>query len=151
MTSPLRPHFRTLEKHEAEALLARARIGRLAYAARGHVDIEPLHFAYEGGWIYARTSAGTKLTMVTRNPWVALQADEVEGDFDWQSVVAKGTAYFLEDDPSPRGVALRDSVVALLRNVIPETFTPNDPTPERDVLFRIHVDELHGRAASTRG
>ena len=150
MSMPIRPHFRTLQEHEAEALLNRARIGRLAYVAHGHVDIEPIHFAYAQRWIYARTGAGTKLTTLTRNPWVALEVDEVDGDFDWRSAVAKGTAYFLDHDPSPRGVALRESVVAMLRRIIPETFTPSDPTPERDVMFRIHVDELHGRAASTR-
>jgi hypothetical protein len=39
--------------------------------------------------------------------------------------------------------------VAAVRRLAPEAFTPDDPIPERAVLFRIHVDELQGRAATT--
>lgn len=144
------PEFRTLAPEDAEALLRRARIGRLAYVAHDRVDIEPIHFVYEAGWIYARTAPGTKLSTLVHRPWVALQADEVRSDFDWESVVAKGTVYFIEDDDTPRGAALRDSVIALLQRVLPASFTDRDPTPDRDILLRIHVDEIHGRAAVSR-
>jgi hypothetical protein len=29
--------------------------------------------------------------------------------------------------------------------------TPDDPTPGRNVIFRIHIDEMHGRAAAPSG
>ena len=150
MTDSPHPEFSTLSPERAEALLRRARIGRLAYVTHDRVDVEPIHFVYDDGWIYARTAPGTKLSTLVRRPWVALQADEVRGDFDWESVVAKGTVYFVEDDDTPRGAELRDNVIALLRRVIPASFTPDDPTPDRDILLRIHVDEVHGRAAVSR-
>jgi nitroimidazol reductase NimA-like FMN-containing flavoprotein (pyridoxamine 5'-phosphate oxidase superfamily) len=74
---------------------------------------------YDDGWIYARTAPGTKLSTLVHRPWVALQADEVRSDFDWESVVAKGTVYFVEDDDTPRGAELRENVIALLRRVLP--------------------------------
>jgi len=40
--------------------------------------------------------------------------------------------------------------VKLLRQVVPETFRKGDPVPFRDVLLRVHIDEVIGRAA-TRG
>ena len=33
---------------------------------------------------------------------------------------------------------------------VPETLTPEDPLPERAILFRIHIDEIFGRAATSR-
>jgi hypothetical protein len=38
--------------------------------------------------------------------------------------------------------------VAIVRRLVPEAFTTDDPLPERAILFRIHVDEITGRAAS---
>jgi hypothetical protein len=32
---------------------------------------------------------------------------------------------------------------------VPDLFGPDDPAPHRTVLFRIHVDRMTGRAASS--
>ena len=37
---------------------------------------------------------------------------------------------------------------ALLRAILPETLTTEDPVPFRTVLFRIALDDVTGRAAS---
>src|SRR5438105_5401 len=86
--APLRaPIFGVLDRAGCEALLARQRVGRLAFAFHDRVDIEPIHYAYEDGWLYGRTSHGSKLATVLHNPWVAFEVDEVRSHFDWESVV----------------------------------------------------------------
>jgi nitroimidazol reductase NimA-like FMN-containing flavoprotein (pyridoxamine 5'-phosphate oxidase superfamily) len=42
------PRFRSLDRGEIDEILARNHVGRLAYAWKNHVDIEPLHYVYHG-------------------------------------------------------------------------------------------------------
>lgn len=142
------PIFRELTAKECHAVLARHQVGRIAFAHKDRVDIEPIHYVHDDGWLYGRTAPGTKLEVVTRNRWVAFEVDEVEALFEWRSVVAKGGFYFLRKDGSEEEAARYDHAVKVLRRLIPETLTSKDPLPDRVVLFRIHIDELTGRAAT---
>jgi hypothetical protein len=141
------PSFRDLTFDEIEEMLLTHRFGRLAFTFHDRVDIEPIHFVYEEGWVYARTGPGTKLTVLAHHPWVAFEIDDVRGSFDWRSVVVKGTVYFVE--PNGSADPTYERTVRVLRRVMPEIFTVDDPAPSRTVLLRIHIDEMHGRAASS--
>ena len=145
------PIFRKLDRAEIDALLARNQVGRVAYSLHDRVDIEPISYAYSEGWIYGRTSHGTKLAVISHHRWVAFEVDEVHGPFDWQSVVVKGAFYLISaDTPETHDPAFTRGV-ELLRAIVPETLTANDPTPFRHSIFRIHLDEVSGRSASTKG
>ncbi len=143
-----RPIFRELTPAECSALLARHNVGRLAVSHRDRLDIIPIHYVYDDGWLYGRTAAGNKLEVVEHNRWVAFEVDEVRALFDWESVVIKGGFYLLRKDGSEHERHLYDRGLALVRRLVPEAMTPHDPLPERAILFRIHVDEVSGRAAS---
>lgn len=142
------PVIRELSLDECEAMLRRHMHGRLAFAFRDRVDIEPIHFVYDDGWIIGRTGPGTKLTVLHHAPWVAFEVDDAESMFSWQSVVAKGTAYMLEPDGTAYDESARERAIDAIRRILPEAFTAQDPVPYRSLLFRIHVDELQGRACS---
>jgi uncharacterized protein len=124
-------------------------VGRLAYAWKNHVDIEPLHYVYDAGWIYGRTSAGTKLEAAGEK-WapVAFEVDEVEAIFSWRSVVIHGGFYVLPADGAEWEQAEWRRGVELVRQLIPETFTDNDPVAHRTTIFRIAVQEASGREAT---
>jgi nitroimidazol reductase NimA-like FMN-containing flavoprotein (pyridoxamine 5'-phosphate oxidase superfamily) len=141
--------FRDLDFVEIESMLKGNSYGRLAFSFRDRVDIEPIHYVYEDGWLVCRTAPGTKLTLLSHHPWVAFEIDEVRGLFEWRSVVVKGTVYFLQKGGDEALDAAWDSAVAALRRLVPSTLQAGDPTPGRNVLFRIHIDEMHGRAAGT--
>ena len=143
------PVFRDLEFGEIEALLRENIYGRLAFTFRDRVDIEPIHYVYQDGWLICRTGPGTKVTQLSHNPWVAFEIDDVRGPFDWRSVVVKGTVYFIAPDGTPMHDEQWKASVAALRRLVPTAFTADDPTPGRHVVFRIHIDEMHGRAAAT--
>jgi len=142
-----RPVFSALDRPAIDALLARHHVGRLAYSRRDRVDIEPIHFVYHDGWIYARTQPGTKLATIVHNPWVALEVDEVAAMFHWDSVVLRGRLELLDDGPHAAARARHAKALDALRQLIPEALTENDPTPERTILCAIYVDEVEGRRA----
>lgn len=148
MATP-RPVFRDLSTDECIAVLDRHHVGRMAISHRDRIELVPIHYVYDDGWLYGRTAVGTKIEMVSHNRWVAFQVDEVDGTFDWTSVVVKGGLYLLRKDGSAQEQAVYDKGVALVRRIIPEALTPDDPVPERALLFRIHADEITGRSATS--
>lgn len=144
------PSFRELSAKEATAVLRRNHVGRIAFAFHRRVDILPIHYVYSAGWVYGRTSLGPKLLTLKHSQWVAFEVDEIDGLFDWRSVVLHGGLYLLDEDGPPREAAARRRAIRLLREFVPDTLSAADPVPFRDILFRVHVDELTGRAAQVR-
>ena len=143
------PVFRQLAPHEAEALLERNHVGRMAFTFHDSVDIEPISYVYTHGWLYGRTSHGTKLAILTHHHWVAFEVDEVAGQFDWRSVVIKGEFEIVPADLSGPDALAYIKALELLRQLAPDTWTEHDRVPFRNVLFRIHIDEIIGREATS--
>lgn len=141
------PHFAILDRAICEAILKRNTVGRLVYSLHDRIDVEPMHYVYDGGWLYGRTSPGTKLATLRHRPWVAFEVDEVDGVLDWRSVVVHGTFYTLDPDGPVREATAFRRAIRLLRRLIPETGTAADPVPFRSIVFRIHADEISGRSA----
>ncbi len=142
-----RPHFSVLDRSAIDALLARHHVGRLAYARRDRVDIEPIHYVYADGWIYARTQPGTKLSTIIHNPWVAMEIDEIHDLFHWDSVVVRGRLELVDDGPHDAARERYTKAVEALRTLVPATLTDEDPTPARVIICAIYVDEVEGRRA----
>ncbi|HYD52059.1 MAG TPA: pyridoxamine 5'-phosphate oxidase family protein [Gemmatimonadaceae bacterium] len=144
------PRFRTLTTTECESLLRRAKVGRIAYAFRDRVDIEPIHFVYRDGWVVWRTAPGAKLETLEHNRWVAFEVDEVRGVFDWRSVVLHGSAYPLDEVADAVLPRARAEALALLRRIVPGTGTAADPVPWRSRVYHMQVERMSGRASTTR-
>jgi nitroimidazol reductase NimA-like FMN-containing flavoprotein (pyridoxamine 5'-phosphate oxidase superfamily) len=143
------PVIRKLTRQECEAVLSRNNIGRIAFSYRDKVDIEPLSYVFMNGWIYGRTSLGSKLRVLAHNRWVAFETDELRSMFDWQSVIVKGALYRL--DSKGAQTEAYETAVTLLRTLMPLALSQGDPTPDRTELFRIHADRVTGRAATPGG
>jgi len=140
------PTFFELSRDDAVKFLGQNHVGRLAFSFHDRVDIEPISYVYSGDWLYARTAPGTKLTIVQHHPWVAFEVDEIHSRVDWRSVVVHGTIYFM--DPSREADRKDyDAAVKILRSADADALTSADATPQRDLLFRIHVDEIVGKGA----
>ncbi|HLS48070.1 MAG TPA: pyridoxamine 5'-phosphate oxidase family protein, partial [Gemmatimonadales bacterium] len=137
--------FRDMDQAECEALLKRHHHGRIAFSFKDRVDIQPISYLFEGEWLVGRTQHGSKLRTLQQSPWVAFEVDETDGPFDWRSVVIRGTVYIL----SP-GTPEYEENVAAIQALLPAAFTEDDPTPERDVVFRIYPRDMTGRSASSR-
>jgi uncharacterized protein len=139
------PTFSSLSEDASRAMLARKHIGRLAYSLHDHVDIQPVNYVYSDGWIFARTQVGSKLVTLAHHPWCAFEVDESSGLFSWESVVARGSFHLL--DPESGSPDVYGRALAAMRTLIPDTFTAEDPTPGRGILFGVWVQEITGRSA----
>jgi len=149
MTRREYPVFRKLNANETIAILARNHVARVAYTFHDRVDIEPISYVFAGGAIYMRTSPGSKLATLAHMPWVAFEVDEVDGPFDWRSVVVYGTVYLLHEDGSPTERTTYRFAVEQLRALVRHALEGDDPTPARRVLVRLQPGELTGREART--
>lgn len=143
----------SMNRQECLQLLSRHHVGRLAFAFRNRVDIRPISYIHQRGWIYGRTSAGTKFRLIAHSPWVAFEVDEIKGMLSWESVVVHGGFYVLDPNGSDLDRQTWRRARAAVRRLFPASWTPDDPVPSRTILFRIHIDEISGRrarAASTK-
>jgi uncharacterized protein len=143
------PIFRELTDDECRTLLARNNVGRIAFSFHDRVDIQPIHYAVSGDWLYGRTSRGGKYMALAHNPWCAFEVDEIRGLFDWESVVVKGRLELL--DPELGSEDAYEEGLRLMRAMVPGSFSAVDPVPDRLILFRIHLSEISGRSARPAG
>jgi nitroimidazol reductase NimA-like FMN-containing flavoprotein (pyridoxamine 5'-phosphate oxidase superfamily) len=146
-----RPLFRSLDHGEIEAILARNHVGRIGYERSGRVEVQPIHYVYSDGWIYGRTSVGSKYEDLTKTAYrwwpVVFEVDEVEDLFNWRSVLVRGGFYLIDPVHAPNQQADWNRAVELLRTLVPETLRDRDPVPFRTAIFRISMQEATGREA----
>jgi uncharacterized protein len=143
--------FHPLGRTQAEAVLRRNHVGRLAYARHEQVDVEPVNYVFAGEWLWCRTTEGTKWHALADSAYrwwpVAFEVDEVDGIFQWRSVVVKGGFQALTPPDQGGDADVWANALTQLRTLLPEALTPDDPAPGRDRVFRIAVQEITGREA----
>lgn len=140
-----------LTREECDSLLSAHRVGRLAYSFRDRVDIRPIMYVYRDGWLFGRTSEGSKLTTIRHNRWIAFQVDEVHDLWNWDSVVVRGAIHLLGVGGGASEEALRAQAIEALSDTAAETFAEDDPAPHRSVLFAVDPQEIEGRRARRSG
>jgi uncharacterized protein len=142
--------IRELSRDEVEETINRNRVGRLAFSLHNRVDIQPIHYIYERGWLYGRTSEGEKIHTLKHNQWIAFEIDEVNDLFDWRSIVIHGSFWIIHPQGSPRAEELWAKAAKLVAQIVPGSLTEDDPVSFRHTLFRIAVGDARGREASVR-
>jgi nitroimidazol reductase NimA-like FMN-containing flavoprotein (pyridoxamine 5'-phosphate oxidase superfamily) len=117
-----------LREEDCWDLLGSERIGRVAVAIEGQVDIFPVNYGLDGDGILFRTNAGRKMTGAMGGE-VAFEVDRIDPDAQagW-SVVVHGEA---------RDISRFDG---------PERLRTTQPwTGRKDFLFRIAPRSITGR------
>ena len=147
---PADVEIRDLSREETEAIIQRNRVGRLAFSFHDRVDIQPIHYIYERGWLYGRTAEGEKISALKHNQWIAFEIDEVADLFDWRSVVIHGSFWIIHPRGSPRAEELWAKAAELVARIVPGALTDSDPVGFRHTLFRIAVGDVRGREAKAR-
>lgn len=79
-----------LSEVQCREFLAKSSIARLGCSLDDQPYIVPICFACEGNHIYFFSTAGKKIEWLRSNPKVCVQADSIEGNSDWISVIANG-------------------------------------------------------------
>ncbi len=146
-TSRKYPLFKTLSPAECESVLVRNSVGRIAFAVHDRVSILPIHYVFEDGWIYGRTTSAGKLRDILRNRRIAFEVDEHAEAFEWRSVIVRGPLYVVQVHTPRYGRGIYKTALSAIRRLVPATLTESDPAPFRDQLFRIRAVEVTGRAS----
>lgn len=90
---------------DAREIFTRIGYGHLACCADNKPYVVPIHYSYDGEFVYIYTTEGRKADILEQNPEVCLQAEEVESNETWKSVMAFGSVERLNDE-SQRQTAL---------------------------------------------
>lgn len=142
--------FGTLSREEIDGLLERNHVGRVAFAKGNRVEIIPVHYVFTPEWIYGRTTPGGVIHNVAEPWWpVAFEVDEVDDLFDWRSVVIHGGLYLVPKDGAAWQREAWKEGIEKLRKLVPTALKDEDPVPERSSIFRIAIQEVAGKVAST--
>ena len=139
---------REMSRDESLALLGRHHVGRVGISFHDLLRVELANYVYSEGWVYARTEVGEDVVTVRHHPWAVFEVDEVEGIYDWRSVEVSGAVEFLSSDVTSRDWFEFENAVRLMREVVPQVLTANDPMPQRVQLLRVHVDSIRGREST---
>lgn len=140
---------RTLDRRDAEQLLATHHTGRMAFAFHDRIVMTLVNYVYANGWIYARLERGPTLSTLRHHQWVAFEVDEIVGVYDWRTVIVHGSVQLLADDRSSPEWRDFNHALELLRGQVPSILTNDDPQPERQQIYRIHLDECLARESTS--
>ena len=139
------PEFFILTREECGEILARNHVGRLAFRDGKQLYIQPLGYVASDSVLFLRSAPGSKMDALERDPFVAFEVDEIQGPFDWRSVVVQGTIYVVERD----GSAAEQRAVDAIKSVMPQAFSEKDPAPDRQIIYGLHMHDVAGRMAQS--
>src|SRR5687768_5884955 len=134
-----------LSESEITEILARVGYGHLACSRDDRPYVVPIQYVYEDGEIFIYTTEGKKFDIISRNPKVCLQVEEVINNMQWQSVIVDGVAEQLtsgnEQDRSLK-LILRDNPT--LTPAVSIRWLDSWVRENREVIYRITIKETSG-------
>jgi nitroimidazol reductase NimA-like FMN-containing flavoprotein (pyridoxamine 5'-phosphate oxidase superfamily) len=137
------PLAEPLSDDVCRAILERTCFGHFAFARNGHVDAVPIRFAFLEGWLYFRADAAMRAD-IRHNHWAVMSVVDRLDSTHFASVVARGTCYATEDTGSAQGDAAALRGILRLRDRVPEPIARPRRDSRTSIVFRLHVDALHG-------
>jgi nitroimidazol reductase NimA-like FMN-containing flavoprotein (pyridoxamine 5'-phosphate oxidase superfamily) len=84
---------------KAREFLDESLVAHIGVIIEGEPYVTPMSFVLNGNRILLRTKPGQRLSGMTANPVVSVEASDFDEETgDWTSVIAKGTASVADDD-----------------------------------------------------
>ena len=141
--------IRDLPDDDAELLLARIGFGHLALAMDNEPYVVPINYAYAKPDIYFYTTRGKKTEILSVNPRVCLQIEDLDKDGCWRSVVVNGTAELVTDwDECHRAVKMMlDNDLELLAATAVR-WEKSWIKASVEAVYKIKPDEMTGRSST---
>lgn len=135
-----------LSQTEARELLQTSHIGRLGCVVDGGPYVIPVNFIFENDSIYIHSLPGLKVEAMRAQPRVCLQADRIDSDSHWKSVIAYGNSSEVEGTPERE--ALLENLLTCFPLMTPVESNITTGTPPHIILFCIRVDKITGLGES---
>jgi uncharacterized protein len=140
-----------LSDDEIAKLLERVGYGHLACCRDDRPYVVPIHYGVSGGNIYVYTTEGKKADIITKNPAVCLQVEDVVDNRNWKSVIVDGTAVKLK--PGEERDKALDAVVAVNPTLTPAVsirWLDEWVRENIEVIYRIEPISMSGRRSLDR-
>ena len=145
-----------IEIEEMRESEAREVLGRLNYAHLGLSQdnlpyVVPVHYASDGHDLFIYTTEGKKADIIRVNPEVCLQAEDVENNEDWKSVIVFGTAEQITDEDARQGAL--DLILKInpqLTPAISVRWMDSWVRQNIEVIYRIRTRSISGRQTIKR-
>jgi uncharacterized protein len=139
---------RELDNNEIEEVISRLDYGHLACCDSGEPYVVPVHYDYKDGYIYIYTTQGKKSEIMSKNPRVCVQIEDVKDNRDWTSVVVFGEAQELKDE-TEKAEAVQSIVTKnpTLTPAVSIHWMDNWVRENIEVIYRITPLETSGRQA----
>jgi uncharacterized protein len=141
-----------LSGEECSAFLERASLGRLGVAHENQPYVVPILFSHEDIYLYAFSTFGQKVKWMRANPKVCVQADQIQNQSEWISVIVYGE---YEELPQPQFTAERKHATALLAkrdhwwlNALGERQMRVGENSIEPLFFRIRIQSMSGLRAT---
>ena len=87
-----------LNTEQIEAMLKENVLGRIGCYDGRQIHVIPVNYVYDGKFIIAHSAAGTKITIMRKNPNVCFEIDQVKSFTEWKSVLVWGVYYELTNE-----------------------------------------------------
>jgi len=135
-----------MTEQESLDLLLRVGFGRLGCAYKSQPYIVPTYFARSGRILYGFATFGQKIRWMRANPLVCVEADELESQLGWKTVIAFGRYEELSD--VSEWESEREHARALLEERDGWRGSAEITSMHRggsyEVWYRIHIERLTG-------
>ncbi len=146
-----------LNDAEIEEVLRQQVVGRLGCHADGITYVVPVSYAYDGKNIYVHAFEGKKLEIMRKNPHVCFEVDVLKDMANWKSVIAWGDFEEITE-PHEKNNALQrllDRRLPILSSATTHLsgewpFVPTDLGKIEGIVFRVVLNERHGRFEKTQ-
>lgn len=145
-----------IEIEEMRASEAREVLGALNYAhlavAKDNVPyVVPVHYAFDGESLFIYTTEGRKADIIRVNPEICLQAEDVEDNENWKSVMVSGTAEQLtSEDDRQKALDLILKINPKLTPAISIRWMDSWVRENIEVIYRITPRSITGRRTTKR-
>ena len=136
-----------MSSERIKELLKRSTYGHLGMARGAYPYVVPINYAFNDPYIYIYTTEGKKTEIITDNPEVCLQVEDIRNDKDWQSVIVIGEAVQITDQ-AERELALK-FILAINPTLTPAVsirWMDSWVRENVEVVYRILPRMLTGRA-----
>ena len=135
--------MRTLDEVAARKVLQSARVARLGCIVNGEPYVVPISCHLEDDCLYSHSLPGLKISALRENPRACVQADEIESDLHWRSVIAFGK--FEEITKSTE----REEILTRLLRKFPlltpvESAIAIDASAPEVIVYRVRIERLTG-------
>jgi uncharacterized protein len=140
--------IREMTEKDIKDLLVRVGYGHLGCAQDNRPYVVPIQYIYENSCVYIYTNDGKKAEILTSNPHVCLQVEQVVDNGNWQSVVADGMAEQVTDSSEADSILqLMNSRIASPTPAMGITWVNNWISAKKEMIFKITIETLSGRSA----